>query len=303
MKGNWYLRILALLLALLSWYLVTGRERVDTWVRVKLEMTGFPDGLVLVGTPRNHLDVLVRGPKGLIRKIEPEGLVYTVDTRSVVPGPNTLAIDTGALPVSKLFEIMEVRPSVLELEAQRRMTRNVPVRLVLTESSARDQQASSVLEPAAVSVTGPESVVRDLKDIPTQPVMLPEDLAGKVERSVALVLPEQTEASSRVVKATITYAMQRLDVALETPLRVSYEGRARVTVRPAQVAIRVRAPVILIRDASLRPLVDAFVPVPPSLAPGRHQMPYRVTLPQGCELLEAKPDKATVLVTISRERQ
>jgi len=295
-SSNWYYRLLALFLAVVSWYLVTGRERVETWVKVKIETAGLADGLVLRGNPRDSLDVLVRGPKGLIRKIEPGALVYTLDARKLAVGSNTIVVDPDSIPIAKLFEVAEVRPSKLELEVERRMSKAVPVRVVFQDTVSRDYKLSATLEPAQVTVAGPESVVRNIKEVSVQPLTLPDEVSGKIDPQVNLVLPEQVEATPRMVRAHVQFEMHMREVAVDVPVRLVYQGKGTATVTPDSVLIRMKAPVQLLREGAWRGLVDAFVELDKAAQPGRQDTTYRVTLPQGCELVAARPDKVTVQV-------
>ncbi len=294
--SNWYYRVLALFLALVSWYLVIGREKVDTWVQVKIEISGLGDGLMIRGAAGDTLDVLVRGPKGLVRKIEPGGLVYTLDARKFAPGMNTVVVEPGAIPLSKLFEVVEIRPSRLDVAVERRLTKAVPVRLAFRDAVGRDFRIQASIEPPQVSVTGPETLVRELREVPVQPLALPEDASGKIDALANLVLPDQVEASPRMVKAHVEYQLNMREAAVEAPLRLVYQGKGTVAVVPDSVMIRFKAPVTLLREGAWRGLVDAFVDVDAKTPPGRHETTYRVTLPQGCELIQARPDKVSVLV-------
>lgn len=288
--------LLALLLAVLSWYLVTGRERVDTWVRVRIETAGLGDGLVLRGAPRESLDVLVRGPKGLVRKIDPSELVYTLDARKLSPGANTVVIPPDAVPLSKLFDVVEVRPASLELEVERRISKSVPVRLAFRDGAQRDYKLAGTLDPAQVTLSGPESVLKGLDAVSIQPLTLPEEGSGRLDAPVSLVLPDQVEASPRVVKLSLNYQLLLREAAVDAPVRVVRQGGHSVSVSPETVLLRFRAPLLLLREGAWRGLVDAFVEIPPGMPPGRHETTYRVTLPQGCELIQARPEKVTVLV-------
>lgn len=296
MNSHWHYRALALLLALLSWYLVIGRERVDTWVQVKIETAGLADGLVLRGVPREYLDVLVHGPKGLVRKIEPGALVYTLDARKLVPGLNTIVIEPDAIPLSKLFDVTEIRPSKLELAVEKRMSKTVPVRMVYREGLKRDYKLSGHLEPTQVTVSGPESLVREMTDVSIQALGLPDDSSGQFETLANVVSPDQVEASPRVVKAQVTYQLNTREVAVDVPVRIIAHERSGVSVTPEVVLLRFKAPLSLLREGAWRGLVDAFVEIDPKAAPGRHEMTYRVTLPQGCELIQARPEKVAVLI-------
>lgn len=295
-SSNWYYRLLALFLAVVSWYLVTGRERVETWVKVKIETAGLAEGLVLRGNPRDSLDVLVRGPKGLIRKIEPGTLVFTLDARKLAVGSNTIVVDPESIPISKLFEVAEVRPSKIELDVERRQSKSVPVRMVYQDAASRDYKLSATLEPAQVTVSGPETVIRNIKDVPVQPLTLPDETSGKFDPQVNLVLPDQVEASPRTVRAHVQFEMNKREVAVDVPVRLVYQGKGTATVVPEAVMLRFKAPVQMLREGAWRGLVDAFVELDKTAAPGRHETTYRVTLPQGCELAAARPEKVTVLV-------
>lgn len=296
MNSNWHYGGLAFLLAVLCWYLVTGRERVDTWVQVKIEIAGLPDGLVIRGGPSDYLDVLVRGPKGLVRKIEPGGLVYTLDARKLVPGQNIILVEPSSIPLSKLFEVVETRPSKLELTVERRVTKTVPVRAVLKDAPSRDHKVLATIDPPQVTITGPESILGEIKDIPTQPVALPDEASGRVDSQAGLALPDHVEASPRSVKAHVEFQPNLREVSVDMPVRAVYHGKGTVGLFPDVVTLKFKAPASLVREGTWRAQVDAFVQVDPRTPPGRHDMTYRVTLPQGCELIQAKPDKVSVLV-------
>ncbi|MBI4806586.1 MAG: hypothetical protein HY795_15275 [Desulfovibrio sp.] len=296
MNSKWYYRGLAVLLAVLSWYLVIGRERVDSWVQVKIEISGLSEGVLIRGAPNDYLDVLVRGPKGLVRKLGSDSLVYTLDARKLAPGVNTVAIEPDAIPVSKLFEVVETRPSRLELVVERRQVKSVPVRVMFRDSVSRDYKLLASVDPPQVTITGPESLIRNVKDVPVQPLTLPDDVSGRFDTLVGLVLPEQVEATPRTVKAHVEYQLNTREAAVDAPVRVVYQGRGSVSVSPESVLLKFKAPLTLLREGAWRGLVDAFVEVDAKTPPGRHEMTYRVTLPQGCELIQARPDKVSVLV-------
>lgn len=296
MNSPWFSRVLSLCLAVFCWYLVTGQERVDSWVRVKLEMAGLSENLVLRGAPRENIDVLVRGPKGLIRKIEPQSLVYTLDAHKLAPGLNTVVIEPGSIPLAKLFEVVEVRPSTLELDVEKRLVKTVPVRLVYKDGAARDYKAAGVVEPSSVSISGPESLVRDVKEITTQPLSLPDDPSGRIDSLMSLVLPEQVEASPRMVKAQVTFQAQMREAAMDVGVVLVYKGKALVRLAQSKVSLRVKAPASVLRDGAWKNSIVATVDVDAKISPGRHDLAYRVTLPQGVELIEARPEKVPVLV-------
>ena len=64
MRSNWLYALMAFLMSVTLWYMVTGRERVETLVEVKLEFKGIPSGLVVREGLTNKISVRIRGPRG-----------------------------------------------------------------------------------------------------------------------------------------------------------------------------------------------------------------------------------------------
>jgi len=295
-SSNWYYRILALFLAVLSWYLVTGRERVDTWARARIEISGLGDSAVVVGRPRDSLEVLVRGPKGLTSKLDPGGLVYTLDARKLSLGRNTVVMEPDAIPLARPLEVVEIRPRTIEVSLERRQSKSVPVRAVLRDGPARDCAMEAAFTPSQVTISGPESALAGMPDVPTQPLTAPERLTGPLDATVGLVLPDQVEAAPRTVKAHLECRVNMREAVTEVKIRVKYAGTGQVSVIPATAVIRVKVPAAFEQEGAWRGFVDAFVAVDAKTPPGRHEMPYHVTLPKGCELVQAKPDRVTVQI-------
>ena len=99
MKPNWQYLLLAFAMALFCWYLVTGRERVDTWMTMRVEMTGAPEGLYIKNGMVGSVEVLVRGPRGVARKLEENQLVYSLNLGKIVPGKNIILFDAKNVPM------------------------------------------------------------------------------------------------------------------------------------------------------------------------------------------------------------
>jgi len=295
-SSNWYYRILAVFLAVVSWYLVTGRERVDTWVQGRIEISGLTDSVMVQGRPHNSLEVLVRGPKGLAGKLEPGNLVYTLDARKLAIGRNTVAMEPDAIPIARPLEVVEIRPSTIEVSLARRDSKSVPVRLALNDDSAHNFTTEATFTPPQVTVSGPESALAGMTDVPTQPVALPDELTGSLDATVGLQLPDQVDAAPRTVKAHLEYRVNMREVSMDVKIEPRYTGKGHVSVIPPTAAIRVKVPVTFEQDGAWRGFVDAFVVVDAKTPPGRREMAYHVTLPKGGELVQAKPEHVIVQI-------
>lgn len=201
----WGLRVLALLLALLAWFVVSGEKRepsseklMDSSVRYDL-----PDGFLLLERAE-AVEVGVRGPVSKLRNLAP----FQVDVFVKVPaqegtvqlplGPEQVALPGG-------LEVVSIEPNVLQLVLDREETNLVAVRPeIVGEPAAGAVVDDARAIPNRVMVRGPASRVRELEAVGTTPV----DLTGHAldfEEDVAVLPPDRmiTIVEPRFVKVTV----------------------------------------------------------------------------------------------------
>lgn len=297
MKPNWQYLALALAMSLFCWYLVTGREKVDTWMPMRVEMTGTPDGLYIKNGMVGTVDVLVRGPKGVARKIEENQLVYTLNLGRIVPGKNTLVFDPKNIPLPKVYEVVEIRPSRLDLEVERRSAKQVPVKVVLRSKAPEGYALSAVRAvPDTVRLSGPAAKLNAMAEARTQPIALPVHPSANFQERVTLDLPDEVDASPGTVQVQMTFVGKETEITLKAPLLVRMPQGREVEFTPRSVTLRVRGPANIVTDKDFPGLVEASLDLKSALEPGRYEAAYRVKMPQGCELLEAKPEKVSLTV-------
>ncbi len=295
MRSNWQQLLLAFVLAVFCWYLVTGREKVDSWVPMRVEMTGMPDGLFIKGGMLGSVDVLLRGPRGMVRKVEETPLVYPLNLSRITPGKNVIGLDPANIPISKVFDVVEVRPSRIELDVERRVSREVPIKPVLGAPVPEGYVlAGTRVRPETVRVTGAEKTVNALEDVRTDPIPFGAAPGAVWEDRVSLDVPEGLEAAPLSTVVTLHFSPRQGEATVRVPVRVFPPERAETN--PKTVSLRIKGPVQLLNDKSFEDSVEARVDLKPGLEVGRHDMPYQVKMPQGCELVEARPDRVTVTV-------
>ena len=88
---NWPIKLLALLLAFAIWIGVTGENRIVQDFRVPLDLT-LPEHLIPGEPPPSTVNVRLRGPETLFRRLDPLPLEINVDLREAGPGPRTVLL-------------------------------------------------------------------------------------------------------------------------------------------------------------------------------------------------------------------
>lgn len=295
MKPNWQYLLLAFAMAIFCWYLVTGREKVDTWMTMRVEMTGAPESLYIKNGMVGSVDVLVRGPRGVARKIEENQLVYTLNLGKITSGKNVIVLDPKNIPLPKVYEVVEIRPTRVELDVERRDSKTVPVKVVLKNPLPPGYTLTGTrVVPESVRVSGPVSKLDDVTRVRTQPVVVPSPPPAQFDERVALDGPEDADVTPPTVQLTMTFVGKESEVTLRTPLTVKKPKGRDVSVTPAAVTLRIKGPAALLSDKDFLGLVEASLELKADIAPGRYEAVYRVKMPQGCELIEAKPEKVTL---------
>lgn len=297
MKVNWQYLFLAFALALFCWYLTTGREKVDTWMTMRVEMAGVPEGLYIKNGMVGSVDVLLRGPRGVARKIEDSQLVYTLNLGKIVAGKNRIVFDPKNIPLPKVYEVVEIRPSRLELDVEQRAVKVVPVKVMLRPGMAAGYAVSGAKAvPDTVRVSGPNSRIDAIKEVRTQPVSLPNPPPAHFEDHVALDVPEDVDVSPPSVRVSMAVAGKESEVTLRAPLYVAKLKGRTVEATPDVVTLRIKGSAAILSDKDFPGLVEASLELKTDIEPGKYTASYRVKMPQGCELIEAKPDKVTLTV-------
>lgn len=289
--------LLSLVIATGLWYLVVGRDHVETQVELRVEYRGLPSGLVVGDGLINQLSVRLRGSAELLRNLHSRDLTYTVDLSGVQRGANALPLSVGNIPDLKPFEIMEVMPSRLVIEADALTERVVPLapRTMPLPHDSPYVMSSIILEPSFVTIKGPEMKVNTLERLLV--IYDPNKNAseGQHQANVAISTPPQIEVTPPVTSLRYTLDLKTQNVTLSRKLQIGGDA-ADYDVAPGKVDVELSIPESLVNDTDYLDAVRIVVRPPVELQPGASaELTPLVMLPSGARL--GKMDPASVLVT------
>lgn len=189
---NLSLKLVSLLIALVLWVRVVGSEQAEGHYRVNVELVNVPRELALVGSVPQHVVVRLAGPRAVLTGIEEKRLVYTLDLTGMQQGVSSFEILPARFGLPTNVEVMQISPSKLTIEADRKVKKRVQVRPRLDGVPAQGfTLVSASTDPAIVEVEGPERILRATRDVPTEVVDI-SGLAGNFERNVELAPAEQS---------------------------------------------------------------------------------------------------------------
>lgn len=281
---------MSFLLALVAWYSVSGREKVDIWTEASVQFANMPENFVVRDGLLQKLNVRIRGPKGLVRDVAEKPLAYSLDLSHLKQGLNVLTIDPDSFPLAKPFEVMEISPPRVEISVDRVASRQVPVKPVWEGTLDPDYQLMNVVvQPQHVVILGPEKIVSEIQQVETQIISLPSATPGRIEEVTPLNLPHEIEADPGFVNVRLQFGVKTKGFTFELPLTVENRTDYAASLAPAKIKAEVEVPLPLVRAGEVEQAVSASVLAEEFLGPGSYPRTPRVVLPPGAKLLSLEP--------------
>lgn len=298
---NWQTMFLAVALAIFTWFLVTGREVVETWLEMPVVMTNPPEGMIIEGGLVEKIQVRLRGPKGLVDSLASQHLTYPLDISDLNIGQQVVDIKPENLPLTASYEVIEVKPNRLKLLVDRRTSKKIALEPAWSGKLNADYKLLEVVAaPDLVEIRGPET---KLRKISKAKVVLKEDFPEEVPRNwvedVGIELPEEIEASPGQVRMEAFFGPKTRDIWVKLPLTVLAPEGYKATVAQDYVRLHIEGPVYLFRNNEYRKEMEAALVFGSETASGKFDLEYDVVLPKDCRLLKRNPE--TVKTTIKKQ--
>nr|WP_321257747.1 CdaR family protein [uncultured Pseudodesulfovibrio sp.] len=298
---NWQTAILALALAVFTWFLVTGREVVESWVDMPVVMTNPPEGLIIEDGLVDKIQVRLRGPKGLVGNLTTQNIPYHVDVSNLKIGIQVVDIDASNIPLPSTYEIIEVKPNRLKLTVDRRISKEIEVEAAWSGDLNSDYKLKEItVDPKLVVVRGPETVLRKVSK--ARAVMkedFPEDVPESWAEDVGLELAPEIEASPGQVRVEAFFGPQTRQIWVKVPLEVQAPEGYKASVSQKFVRLLIEGPIYLFRDNEYRKDVVVSLLFGSEMAPGKFDLDYDVVLPDGCRLEKKNPE--TVITHLKKQ--
>ncbi len=300
MRKNWQYVLLAVIMAVASWYFVTGREKVEVWVTMNVEMTNPPGGLVIRKGMISTVEVRLRGSKGLIRNLESRRLSYPLNVSKLRIGENLIDLDGERIPLSKAIEVVEIKPGRIILSVDKMAEKRVPVVLDWSGQIPADYKLTGKQSmPEEVDIKGPESLVKRVGQARVSIAASFDTAPPQVwEEDATVSLPAEVTGEPGLVRVRLQFSAKLKELWINCPIEVRAPAGMNVSPGVSTVRLLLEGPQGQMRSDDFRKECRAIANVAASLPPGRHSVAYEVVVPEGFRLLRMSPE--TVPVTIKK---
>jgi YbbR domain-containing protein len=159
---NLGLKVLALALAVSTWWFVAGESKVLVGFNVPLEIRDLPKGMTLTNKVDRQVEVRLEGPSSLLAGFRPSDISVSLDLSACRPGRQFVKLDARTVKVPPGIKVQRIFPQTVDVVLERTERRVLPVSLRLKAGNAVRRRILRVeIEPPAVEVEAlPEELSR-----------------------------------------------------------------------------------------------------------------------------------------------
>lgn len=236
--ARWPLKLLAALLAYLLWLAVTGQHVVPQVYDIPLGID-LGENLVVTGEVPSRVQVRLRGPEGLMRRVNALGLELRVALGEETGERSVLLRPENVLGAPSGVEVEVIEPDRLTITVAQRISRRVPV-VPQFQGEPADGFAfyGSRILPNATVIVGPEEPVSDVSRLLTEPIRLDgrtSSFSKRVEAipetpEVRILNAQEHEVRVEIDEAPVEAVFEEIPVVLAGQVFEAETGPTLVTV-------------------------------------------------------------------------
>ncbi len=299
-KARGKILLFAFVMSIALWYNVTGKEKVDTWVTVKVTYTGIPTNLTVVSGLEERLSVRVRTARGLVSTLQGRDYFTRIDLSHITRGNVEVPIPKSQMPFNGIgvYEVIDINPPRLQLAVENVVEKIVPVKLVYDALPPNTLLRNVNIKPSSVVVRGTAKEIGGIKNIPLQ--LSAQDLSGLGAKSFNrdLPTPEQVSLAPAQVHVEFELVQARKNISLERKISGNLPPQYGYNLSSQSATVTFSIPETLADDLEklAADVKVVFHMDSLRLRLGTQPMPLKVNLPDSAELLRVEPAQVNVTV-------
>jgi len=297
MWNNWQYRALALVMALMCWYVVSGQEKVETWLEVPLEFVNLPQQMEITSGLVSKIQVRIRGTSNQVRSLNASRLAYKLDLGKIQVGSNVIPLVPESMAITSAVEVVEISPTRLDLVADVMVSKSVPVRLDWEGMPDDDLQfKNATIVPEQVTVTGFASALEAVDSISTVRIQVPAEGSLFASGRARLLLPKDVRTPVSSVSYELEFGLITQEIWVKMNLEPVEYSSFTYIFEPKFVRVRLEMPVRLLKDKDWRESLRLIIDPGSNPAIGQSVVQPIPRFPEGVKIIEAKPEEIEIIV-------
>ena len=183
--------LLTFLLVSASWGMYSGKQLSLINVTTAVDFRNIPEHMELRRSSSERVEVQITGKRRLVSALKPEQVGAFLDLSDIEAGFHRIVLNGDNITIPLGMEVVRITPAAIRLEMEKRVEKEIAVEpKTVGEPPAGYQIASIRVRPGTVQVSGPESTLRNILSLSTEPVTVSdiEPKNGEKTAEVSVVL-------------------------------------------------------------------------------------------------------------------
>jgi YbbR domain-containing protein len=193
-------KLVSLAVAFILWMVMVGTRELTTSVPVPVQYRNVPPHLEISSDFVETVHLILRGPSATLSRISASPPPLIIDLAPVnQPGEKTFPISRAQFDLPSGVDLDRAIPAQIRMRLELRVEKEVPVEVRISHVPEGMRVAKIESTPAAMRIVGPESRVRAIERVETDPVDL--RALGPDGEAVANVYPGHAQVTCKTSPA------------------------------------------------------------------------------------------------------
>ena len=169
---NWGIKLTSLALALILWFNITSKGKMEIGLTVPLELKNIPAGMAVVGDVPGYLEVRLQGQERVLRDISAGKEVSgALDLSLARGGENIVRVSPDDITRPSGIAVTHLSPYEINVRLEPILRRSVRLIPALHGAPAPGYRVAGIsAKPSRIVIEGPAGVVRPLTRLQTMPI-------------------------------------------------------------------------------------------------------------------------------------
>ena len=295
---NATLKLVALILAIIIWFLVVGEQKSEVRLTVPIELRNLPTHLEITESI-SQVEVTLRGFSSFVKRLTPSDIDVYIDLSNVVQGANSFVLSPEEIGVPVGATVIQVSPSNIEISLDATVRKTLIVEPVVRGTPADGYELGEVtVEPETIKLAGAQTLLKPLTKVETEVITLDtvqEDFIKKVKVKLPNGSLRIEKEEDRVVTVQAKIVPEMIDRFFEDiPLLVQEKETRPFKLMPESITALVHGPKLELLDmepADIPAIIDTT-----SLSEGQSTVQVRFALPDSMNVKIYYPKTITITI-------
>ncbi|MER3430457.1 MAG: hypothetical protein C4324_05340 [Blastocatellia bacterium] len=207
---DWLLKLLALVITLALWFVVTGLSTPTTRRLADVPLAiSYSNNVEITNSPLQSISIVISGDKRKISQITESALVASIDLSDVPPGDRVINLtpENVKIDLPPGIRLQEIQPARIAIRLETVAEKEIPVRIETQgEPAAGFEVYDASAIPQKVHVRAPVTYLRSLSSVPTEKI----DISGRQADFTARQIPVSVSYPKATVIESVVDAVFKI---------------------------------------------------------------------------------------------